>query len=113
MVEECGSDEVKWAGKLSNQPTPIRSLAAYTLSRKGSDRERSAKALISRLTAEQEAPVREVLLFGISRHASKAQVDALKEARKSFQTKLNSRGKDPSLKGTIYSLDLMIAYLSR
>jgi len=113
VVAECGADQAKWSAKLAGQATPIRTLAAYTLAGKEMDGDRAAQALIQRLSAEQDAPAREVLLFGISRHAKKSHVDALKVAQKSFQDKLNSGVKDPSLKGTIYSLDLMIAGLSR
>lgn len=113
VVSECAGDQAKWASKLAGQATPIRTVAAYTLARKSMNADQSAKALIARLAAEQEAPVREVLLFGIARHASKSHVDAIKSARQSFQDKVNSGVKDPSLKGTIYSLDLMIASLSR
>jgi len=113
VVSECGSDREKWIAKLAGQATPIRSLAAYTLARSNMGGEESAKALIARLDAEQDAPTRDVLLFGISRHATKSQLSELKAAREAFQAKVKSGRKDPSLKGTIYSLDLLIANLSR
>jgi len=113
VVDECGGDQSKWERKLSNQPTPIRAVAAYTLARKGMDAARAARALSERLVSEEDAAVRDVLLFGLARHATKAQLDTLKAARATYEERRVKGSSDPSLKGTVYSLDLLISALAR
>ena len=112
VLEECGSDLAAWTGKLSNHPMPVRTIAAYVLSRKDQNHGRAAKTLLERVTQEKDAAIRDVLLFGLARHANKAHLDELKSARAFYEKKRKEGSKDPSLKGTIYSLDLMIASLS-
>jgi hypothetical protein len=113
VISECGADQGAWARKLSNQPLPVRAVAAYTLSRKSMDAASAARALAERLVSEEDAAVRDVLLFGLARHATKAQLDALKAARDSYEDRRVKGSSDPSLKGTVYSLDLLIAALGR
>jgi hypothetical protein len=113
VISECGADQGAWERKLSNQPLPIRSVAAYTLSRKGVDAARVARVMADRLVSEEDAAVRDVLLFGLARHATKAQLDTLKAARATYEERRVKGPSDPSLKGTVYSLDLLIAALGR
>lgn len=113
VITECGGDQGAWERKLSNQPLPVRTVAAYTLSRKGMDASRAARVMADRLVNEEDATVRDVLLFGLARHATKAQLDTLKAARATYEERRAKGANDPSLKGTVYSLDLLISTLGR
>jgi hypothetical protein len=55
--------------------------------------------------------VRDVILFGLARHASASQKGELKAIRAKLDEEVKARSSDPTLKGTIYSLDLLIASL--
>jgi hypothetical protein len=101
----------QWVSKLADEKLEIRTIAAYVLARKSTDRAIASKAFIERLAAEKDPLVRDVILFGLARHASASQKGELKAIRAKLDEEVKARSSDPTLKGTIYSLDLLIASL--
>jgi hypothetical protein len=101
----------QWVSKFADEKLEIRMIAAYVLARKLIDRAIASKAFIERLAAEKDPLVRDVILFGLARHASASQKGELKAIRAKLDEEVKARSSDPTLKGTIYSLDLLIASL--
>ena len=113
VLDECGAKSGCWARKLSStEAVPVRMLAAYTLARPTADSTFSSKAFYDHLQ-EKDPTVRGIILFGLARHVQSGQLESLKIARKSFSDRDIPGNKDKSLKGTVYSLDLIIASLTR
>lgn len=101
----------QWAKKLSDEKLEIRTLAAYTLARSSSNAKVAAEAFLERLTLEKDALVRDVILFGLSKHLKKSDFGTLNTARETLDKELKAGSNDPTLKGTVYSVDLMLAGL--
>lgn len=100
-----------WAKKLASDKLEERTIAAYVLARQESDRKVARESFIERLVQEKDPLVRDVILFGIARHAKSEDRKALQSAREALEIERKTGSTDPTLKGTIYSLDLMIAGL--
>ena len=105
------SSDSQWAKKLSSDKLEERTVAAYVLARKESKASVTREAFIERLTQEKDPLVRDVILFGLSRHATIEDQAALKAAHKALEKERKEGSTDITLKGTIYSLELMIAGL--
>jgi hypothetical protein len=105
------SNDRQWAKKLSSDKLEERTIAAYVLARKDSKASVTREVFIERLTQEKDPVVRDVILFGLSRHATIEDQAALKAAHKALEKERKEGSTDVTLKGTIYSLELMIAGL--
>jgi hypothetical protein len=113
VIKSCRSNTSSWVSKLSDSSIDIRSLAAYTLARKEATTSLAGPALIKGMM-DKDPVVRDIVLFGLTRHANdKKYLDDYKTAHKAYTDRLNKGDQDPSLRGTIYTLDLLIAQLSR
>lgn len=110
VVKSVDSDRA-WAKKLASEKLEERTIAAYVLARDESSAKVAGKAFIERLVQEKDPLVRDVILFGIARHATNDDRKALQSARDALETERKTGSTDATLKGTIYSLDLMIAGL--
>ena len=106
------SSDNQWAEKLKDKDSNIRELAAYVLARTESNSRVANKAFIERLTVEESFVVRDLILFGLARHAKRDQVPELRAARKELDAK-NKLKSDANLKGALYTLDLLIEHLDQ
>jgi hypothetical protein len=106
------SSDNQWAEKMKDKSSDIRALATYTLARVGSNSRVANKAFIDRLTLEEDFVVRDLILFGLTRHAKKDQVSELRAARKNLDAK-NKIKPSANLKGALYTLDLLIEHLDQ
>lgn len=104
-------EDSQWVSKLADEKLELRTIAAYVLARKSTSSALASKAFIERLAAEKDPLVRDVILFGLARHARPDQRGELKRIRTQLEKEIEARSNDPTLKGTIYSLDLLIASL--
>ena len=110
-VKSVGKSSTQWKSKLSDSKLEIRTLAAYVLARVSTDSKIAREAFLDRLIAEKDPLVRDVILFGLSRHAGKESRGRLTAIRSKLEEERKARSSDPTLKGTLYSLDLLIASL--
>lgn len=106
------SSDNQWAEKMKDKSSDIRALATYTLARVGSNSRVANKAFIDRLTLEEDFVVRDLILFGLTRHAKKDQVSELRAARKNLDAK-NKIKFSANFKGALYTLDLLIEHLDQ
>lgn len=110
ILEQNGNETAKWAKTLSEGGLPERIMAAYVLSRKNQNSVEAGNALIAH-AADKDDVLRDVVLFGLSRHASKDQLAQLKEIRNKQDLESKKNPQAASLSATVYSLDLLIAHI--
>jgi hypothetical protein len=60
---------------------------------------------------DKDPVVKDVVLFGLSRHADKSHVEELKAIRQKQHADSVANLSDASLAATVYSLDLLIAHI--
>lgn len=109
-VIQLTSSDSQWADRLNDKEIEIRKLATYVLSRTSTSSSVASKALIKRLTDENDVVVRDLALFGLSRHARNSDVTALETAHKALKER-DSRKPTDELKAVLYTLELLIAQL--
>lgn len=115
LVANCKNSASCWGEKLNGgHPIEVRTQAIYVLARKSMNSKTTVQALIKRLKVEEEASIRDVILFALTRHApkDKESQSKIQAARDHYEAKRKSGSADKTLKNTVYSLDLLLAYLS-
>ena len=116
LVSSCKDSSNCWGNKLNDKASSveIRRQAVYVLARASMKSKTSVEALLKRLKVEEDAGIRDVILFALNRHAPKdqASINSIKDAREQYDKKIQAGSGDKTLKNTIYSIDLLLAYLN-
>jgi HEAT repeat protein len=110
VTRECKADVACWGAKLGDKEEVVYMKAAYALSnmKPAGDKAPLVQALLAHAGSENLV-LRNVVLFGLSRHGDKSVVGELQKFREADAERSK---RDKRYEGAVYTMDLTIAKLS-
>lgn len=110
VTRECKTDVACWVPKLADKDEVVHMKAAYALAnlRPEGDKGPLVQALLAHAGTE-DLVLRNVVLFGLARHADKSILPELQKARDADAERAK---RDKRFEGSVYTMDLTMARLS-
>ena len=110
VTRECKTDIPCWGAKLADKEEVVYMKAAYALAnlKPTADKAPLVQALLTQ-AGNENLVLRNVVLFGLSRHGDKTIVPDLQKIR---EADVERAKRDKRFEGTVYTMDLTIAKLS-